>query len=164
MVYIVCHRQLYRGLWVTTDKREYRLRQKTIMKFDKVYSTQTLQTIEICSQSSSRVRTMAFFPRLVLNYLHNCSLIVSMTVPMIVPMTVPLIVSMIVPVKSLTSSRSRRPPNVFVEMHYLKLASYPQSTQTLLQYQIVVLCRRTGSSKAVQLPGSRGDTGIARRC
>ena len=63
------------------------------------------------------------------------------------------IVSMIVPVKSLTSSRSRRPPNVFVELHYLQLASYSQSTQTLLQYQIIVLCRRTGTSKAVQLRG-----------
>ena len=48
-----------------------------------------------------------------------------------------------------------------MELQYLKLASYPQSTQTLLQYQIVVLCRRTGTSNSVQLPSFRGDTGIA---
>ena len=65
--------------------------------------------------------------------------------------------------KSLTSSRSRRPPEVFVELHYVK--SSPATHKALKPYynndQIVILCRRTGTSRAAQLPSSRGDTGIA---
>ena len=106
----------------------------------------------------------------ILIYPHNCSLIVSMTVPTTIPWLFPRQSSSgpthpgsydgvsltIVPVKSLTSSRSWSPPNVFVELHYLKLASYPQSTQTLLQYQIVVLCRPTGTSQGSTAPQLQG--------